>query len=71
MRKNGLAHHPIFGIAEQLDLPLSAPQLRHVTNVADGLLVTDGRKTIAGIHRQFVDCPDPSNIADTFRIAPW
>lgn len=56
---------------EQLHMPLSAPQLRHVTNVADGLLVTEGRKTIAAIHRQFVDCPDPSNIADTFRIAPW
>jgi len=56
---------------EQLELPLSAPQLRHVTNVADGLLVTEGRKTIAAIHRQFVDCPDPSNMADAFRIAPW
>mgnify|MGYP000854152523 FL=1 len=56
---------------EQLSLPLNARQLRHVTNVADGLLVTEGRKTIAGIHRQFVGCPDVSNIADTFRIAPW
>ncbi len=56
---------------DQLNLPLSAPQLRHVINVADGLLVTDGRKTIAEIRRQFVSCVDPSNIADTFRIAPW
>ena len=56
---------------DQLNLPLSAPQLRHVINVADGLLVTDGCKTIAEIHRQFVSCVDPSNIADTFRIAPW
>ena len=55
----------------QLDLGLSAPQLRHVTNVADGLLVTDAPKTLAEIRRQFVDYIDPSNIADTFRIAPW
>ncbi len=56
---------------EQLNLELSAPQLRHVTNVADGLLVTDAAKTLAEIQRQFVTCVDPSNIADTFRIAPW
>jgi len=56
---------------EQLDLQLSAPQLRHVTNVADGLLVTDAPKTLAEIQRQFVSYVDPSNIADTFRIAPW
>jgi len=55
----------------QLDLKLSAPQLRHVTNVADGLLVTDAPKTLAEIQRQFVSYVDPSNIADTFRIAPW
>lgn len=56
---------------EQLDLPLSAPQRRHVINVADGLLVTDARKTLAEIQRQFVSCVDASNIADTFRIGPW
>ena len=39
---------------DQLDLHLSAPQLRHVTNVADGLLVTDAPKTLAEIQRQFV-----------------
>jgi len=54
-----------------LGLPLSKPQLRHVTNVADGLLVVDGDHTLAEIRRQFVDYVDPSNIADTFRIAPW
>ena len=56
---------------DQLDLRLSAPQRRHVINVADGLLVTDAPKTLAEIQRQFVSCVDPSNIADTFRIAPW
>jgi hypothetical protein len=56
---------------DQLGLELSASQLQHVTNVADALLVTDACRTLAEIHRQFVSCIDPSNIADTFRIAPW
>ncbi len=55
----------------QPDLELSRPQLRHVANVPDGLLVTDAPKTLAEIQRQFVSYVDPSNIADTFRIAPW
>ena len=56
---------------DHLNLKLSAPQRRHVLNVADGLLVTDAPKTLAEIQRQFVHCVAPSNIADTFRIAPW
>jgi len=56
---------------DQLGLPLSAPQRRHVIDVADGLLVTDAPKTLAEIQRQFVECVDPSNMADTFRVAPW
>jgi hypothetical protein len=54
-----------------LDLSLSKPQLRHVTSVADGLLVTDATKTLAEVQRQFVEYVDVSNIADTFRMAPW
>jgi len=54
-----------------LNLSLSAPQHRHVLNVVDGLLVTDAPKTLAELQRQFVTWVDPSNIADTFRIAPW
>jgi len=56
---------------DQLNLKLSVPQRRHVINLADALLVTDAHKTLAEIQRQFVSCVDPSNIADTFRIAPW
>jgi len=48
---------------EQLHLTLSAPQHRHVINVADGLLVAEGHKTLAEIQRQLVTCVDPSNIA--------
>lgn len=55
----------------QLGLRLSAPQLRHVINIADALLVTDAHKTLAELQRQFVEAVDPSNFADTLRIAPW
>lgn len=55
----------------QLDLQLSVPQLRHVINIADALLVTDAPKTLAEVQRQFVEAVDPSNFADTLRSAPW
>jgi hypothetical protein len=50
---------------------LAKPQLQHVLNVADALLVTDGKKTLAELRRQFIDWTDPSNIADSFRLAYW
>ena len=56
---------------EGLGLPLTAPQKRHFINLADGILVTEGKKTLANIQRQFVEAPDPSNMADFLRISPW
>ena len=56
---------------EQLDLSLSQPQRHHVINLVDGLLVCDGPKTLATLQREFVECVDVSNMADTLRIAPW
>jgi len=56
---------------DHLGLPLSVPQRRHVLNVADSLLVTDGTKTLAALMRHCLAAPDVSNVADTFRIAPW
>lgn len=56
---------------EQLNLSLSRPQLQHVLNLSDALLVCDATKTLAALQRQFVACVDPSNLADTLRIAPW
>jgi hypothetical protein len=48
-----------------LDLTLSQPQRRHVLNLADALLVCDSDKTLAALQRQFVECVDASNMADT------
>ena len=56
---------------ENLGLPLTEPQKRHLINLADGILVTEGKKTLANIQRQFVEAPDPSNMADFLRISPW
>lgn len=56
---------------DHLNLALTVPQRRHVLNVADSLLVTDGPKTLAALMRHCLNAPDVSNVADTFRIAPW
>ena len=56
---------------ESLGLPLTKPQKRHLINLTDGILVTEGKKTLADIQRRFVEAPDPSNMADFLRINPW
>jgi len=54
-----------------LKLTLSRPQLRHVTQVADALITTEGSKTLSGLYRHIVGDPCPKAAADTFREAPW
>jgi len=54
-----------------LKLALSQPQQRHITNVADALIVCESRKTLANLYRQFVDTTDSSAVADCFRVSPW
>jgi hypothetical protein len=56
---------------EALDLPLSKPQKRHITQVADALITTEGSKTLSGLYRHIVGDPCPKAAADTFREAPW
>jgi hypothetical protein len=40
-------------------------------NLADALLVCEDEKTLAALHRQFIEAPDASNLADFLRISPW
>jgi hypothetical protein len=54
-----------------LDLDLSKPQLQHILNLADALLVCEDEKTLAALQRQFIQAPDASNMADFLRISPW
>jgi hypothetical protein len=56
---------------EDLHLPLSQPQQRHVRQIADGLITIDGDKNLSNLYRHFVHEPCPKSAADTFREAPW
>jgi hypothetical protein len=37
----------------------------------EALIVTDERKTLSGLYRQWVEAPDVSAVADFFRVSPW
>src|SRR6266536_4970151 len=50
---------------------LTLPQRQHLLEMADALLVTEDRKTLAALQRQFLDTTDPANWADFLRISPW
>jgi hypothetical protein len=54
-----------------LGLSLSRPQKQHVLNLADALLVSDERKTIANLNRQLVAAKEDSSVQHTFRDSPW
>jgi len=56
---------------EQLDVELGRPQRRHILNMADALLVCEGKKHLTKLQRQLVKAPDASNMADFLRISPW
>jgi len=55
---------PLFGL-------LTLPQQQHLLEMVDALLVTEDRKTLAALQRQFLDTTDASNWADFLRISPW
>jgi hypothetical protein len=55
----------------QLHLELYKPQHQHILNMADALLTCEDEKTLAELQRQFIEAPDPSNMADFLRISPW
>lgn len=56
---------------DDLDLDLTKPQRRHLEEVSEGLLMTDGRKTLTTITRQLVERRDIYAVADFFRQSPW
>ena len=41
----------------------SKPQYQRILNLSDALLVCDDKKTLAALHRQFIEAPDVSNMA--------
>jgi hypothetical protein len=61
----------LLSFIDDLDLPLSRPQKRHIAQVADALITTEGSKTLSALYRSIVGDPCPKAAADTFREAPW
>ena len=68
-----ILHHSdkLCTFLDQLDIELIQPQRCHILNMADALLVCEGKKTLAALPRQFVAAPDASNMADFLRLSPW
>jgi len=56
---------------EAVRIEFSQPQLRHVTRIADALIVCEAQKNLSELYRLFVEAPDPTNAADCLRISPW
>ncbi|GAB4423685.1 MAG: hypothetical protein Fur0044_21680 [Anaerolineae bacterium] len=54
-----------------LGLTLSRPQKQHLLNLADALVVSEERKTIANLNRQLVEAKDDSSVHHTMRDSPW
>lgn len=57
----------IFG----LHLALYQPQIRHLLQVVDALIVCNQRKTLSDLSRLFQLTLDPKTLADFFRESPW
>jgi len=54
-----------------LSLALYQPQIRHLIQLVDALLVCDSRKTLTNLYRQLAADRDPKTAADFFRESPW
>jgi hypothetical protein len=54
-----------------LQLALYKPQMRHLTQLVDGLLECEHRKTLADLCREHLIDLDPKAAADFFRESPW
>ena len=54
-----------------LNMVLYQPQIRHLIQMVDALLVSNETKTISGLYRLLKDQPDPKSGADFLRESPW
>ena len=54
-----------------LQLALYQPQIRHLLQIVDALLVCNQRKTLSDLSRLFHVSLDPKALADFFRESPW
>ena len=54
-----------------LQLALYQPQIRHLLEIVDALIVCNQRKTLSGLSRLLHYSVDPKALADFFRESPW
>jgi DDE superfamily endonuclease len=54
-----------------LQLALYQPQIRHLLQIVDALIVCNQRKTLSDLARLLHMAPDPKTLADFFRESPW
>jgi hypothetical protein len=54
-----------------LQLALYQPQIRHLLQIVDALLVSNQRKTLSDLARLLHRAADPKSLADFFRESPW
>lgn len=54
-----------------LHLALYQPQIRHLLEILDALLLSNQRKTLSGLARLLHRPVDPKALADFFRESPW
>lgn len=50
---------------------LYQPQMRHLRNLVDAMLVCSGKKTLSNLYRQIMGEPDGKTAADFLRESPW
>jgi len=65
--------HPaaLWAFLTLFDFRLYQPQLRHLLQLLDTLLVCPGKKTLSNLYRHLFHAPDPKTAADFFRESPW
>jgi hypothetical protein len=61
----------LIAFLNALKLALYQPQIRHLTQIVDALLVCDREKTLTNLSRQLEEAVDPKNAADFFRESTW
>jgi len=54
-----------------LQLALYQPQIRHLLQIVDAMIVCNQRKTLSDLARVLHLAPDPKTLADFFRESPW
>jgi len=68
-----IVQHPeeLVAFITALNIVLYQAQIRHLVQMVDALLVSNGTKTISGLYRLLKGQPDPKNGADFLRESPW